>query len=95
MDAMIEEVVKEMQRVLNRPFRHDELLRAIDAQRKYLLGKYILRDADELEYNTAWDMLHYFEHRFTQFADSRWAISVRISVLLIFNHHLSQRKQIT
>ncbi len=87
---MIEGIIKNIQKFINKPFLKSELETCLDKQ-KNLLMQNILRETKE-EYNAIWDTLFELDMLF-QIPQGYACASYKLSVNNIYIHNLKIRKE--
>ena len=92
---MKENLIKAIQKFLNRPFRYSELLIFLDKQKDFLLQKNIIDKTEDCEYNALWDTILEVEKKF-KYADApNLVIGCEMSILKTFDDNFKCRKFLT
>ena len=89
---MRENLIKTIQRFINSPFRHSDLVVFLDKQKDFLLQPNVIDKADELEYNSLWDVICDIEVFLNYGKSERMAMACEISVLKLYDDNYKQRK---
>ena len=90
---MKENLIKQIQKFLNAPFRYSDLLIFLNKQKNLLLQKNILDKTDGYEYNAIWDTILEVEGIF-KYADApNLVIGCEMSVLKTFDDNFKSRKK--
>lgn len=90
---MKDNLINNIQKFINSPFKYSDLLIFLDKQKDFLLQESILDKTEECEYNAIWDTIMDLQKVYEFANKSNLIIGTKYSVLTLFNYNYKCRTE--